>query len=175
MALTDLLLVLLLIGMYSLFCSLLSQPYRLHQQNPSANCPHSVLVLCPQANDSKRPRHSSGAATTRMYTQYWPFAPPAQVLSRDQLVFKPPMLIEGRSAPNPSLSPFPLHASRLQALSSLPSLCAYCLTDDSGTRCSGTTTPNGTFVLSVEARSTFGSRFFTGTQAFDSFMKAPIN
>ena len=33
--------------------SLLSQPYRLHQQNPSTNRSHSVLVLRPQA-DGKR-------------------------------------------------------------------------------------------------------------------------
>jgi hypothetical protein len=35
--------------------SLLSQPYRLHRQNPSANRPHSVLVLCPQATNGNRP------------------------------------------------------------------------------------------------------------------------
>jgi nucleoporin NUP1 len=41
--------------MYSRFVlSLLSQPYRLHQQNPSANRYHSVLVLRPQAADGKR-------------------------------------------------------------------------------------------------------------------------
>lgn len=35
--------------------SLLSQPYRLHPQNPSVNRSHSVLVLRPQASNGKRP------------------------------------------------------------------------------------------------------------------------